>query len=57
MENNDLELELNQEQNLVLQLALQGQSIFLTGSAGTEKSFLLKINKNRTHTKSKIGKK
>lgn len=42
MENNNLELELNQEQKLVLQLVLQGQSIFLTGSAGTGKSFLLK---------------
>src|SRR5436305_13354346 len=41
-DNNNSELEPNQEQNLVLQLVIQGQSIFLTGSAGTGKSFLLK---------------
>ena len=41
-DNNNSELEPNQEQNLVLQLILRGQSIFLTGSAGTGKSFLLK---------------
>lgn len=40
--NGNSEPKLNSEQNLVLQLVLQGQSIFLTGSAGTGKSFLLK---------------
>src|SRR5215213_4422251 len=41
-DNDNSEPKLNQEQELVCQLVLQGKSIFLTGSAGTGKSFLLK---------------
>ncbi|MCE8162947.1 MAG: AAA family ATPase [Candidatus Moeniiplasma glomeromycotorum] len=40
--NSELEPKLNEEQNLVCKLVLEGKSIFLTGSAGTGKSFLLK---------------
>lgn len=36
------EPKLNKEQQLALDLALQGKSLFITGSAGTGKSFLLK---------------
>src|SRR6266498_2919887 len=41
-DNDNSESKLNPEQELVRQLVLQGKSIFLTGSAGTGKSFLLK---------------
>jgi ATP-dependent DNA helicase PIF1 len=41
IQNDQLNSFLNQEQRKVLDLTIQGKSIFYTGSAGTGKSFLL----------------
>lgn len=38
----DLEVELSEEQQAVMDIALRGKSLFFSGAAGTGKSFLLK---------------
>lgn len=51
-------VELNQEQEMVKKLVLDGESIFLTGGAGTGKSFLLKHVINllqEKHGREKVG--